>query len=80
MNATSKVEAAALTQTESEKGEYSFVIDNFAIIIRYLLEPLEENCYILFTSLKNSVAKNSNETSAHHEQAQNTDDFSNLAR
>lgn len=38
--------------SESDKAEYSFVVDNFAIIIRYFLEPTEESFYNLINKLK----------------------------
>lgn len=37
---------------ESEKSEYSFVTDNFAILIRFFLEPLETNFFNLINKIK----------------------------
>lgn len=45
---------------ENEKAEYSFVTDNFAIIIRYGLEPTEEMVYNLSSKLENSKENKNN--------------------
>lgn len=37
---------------ETEKSEYSFVIDNFAILIRFFLEPLESNFFNFINKIK----------------------------
>lgn len=37
---------------ETEKSEYSFVTDNFAILIRFFLEPLETNFFNLINKIK----------------------------
>jgi hypothetical protein len=37
---------------ESEKSEYSFVLDNFAILIRFFLEPLESNFFNFINKIK----------------------------
>jgi len=43
-----------LHQSEEEKGEYSFVVDNFAILVRYFLEPVEESFFNLTNKIKSS--------------------------
>jgi hypothetical protein len=40
---------------ETEKSEYSFVIDNFAILIRFFLEPLESNFFNFINKIKLQV-------------------------
>jgi O-antigen/teichoic acid export membrane protein len=48
--------------SESDKAEYSFVVDNFAIIIRYFLEPTEESFYNLINKVKTKKSdENKNE-------------------
>jgi O-antigen/teichoic acid export membrane protein len=41
-----------LDLSEAGKAEYSFVVDNFAIIMRYFLEPIEESFYNLVNKVK----------------------------
>ncbi len=41
-----------LDLSAADKGEYSFVVDNFAIIIRFLFEPIEDSFYNLINKLK----------------------------
>lgn len=43
-----------LTLSEADKGEYSFISDNFSIIMRYILEPIEENFYNFINRVKES--------------------------
>ncbi len=40
---------------EAEKSEYTFVTDNFAILIRFFLEPLETNFFNLTNKIKTPV-------------------------
>jgi hypothetical protein len=42
-----------LKQSNEEKSEYSFIIENFAIITRLLLKPIEDTFYNLVNKLKN---------------------------
>lgn len=42
-----------LKQSNEEKSEYSFIIENFAIITRLLLKPIEDTFYNLINKLKN---------------------------
>lgn len=48
-----------LNQTNEEKSEYSFIVDNFSFFSRFLLEPIEETFYNLInkTKDKNGNAK-----------------------
>ena len=46
---------------ESEKSEYSFVIDNFAILIRFFLEPLESNFFNLINKIKVPIEDKQND-------------------
>ena len=39
--------------TTEEKGEYSFIVENFSFLIRFLIEPLEETFYNLVNKIKN---------------------------
>ena len=41
-----------LNSSTEEKGEYSFIVENFSFIIRFLLEPLEETFYNLVNKIK----------------------------
>lgn len=42
-----------LGETENNKGEYTFVVENCSLITKYMLEPLDENFYNLVSKLKN---------------------------
>lgn len=50
--------------SDAEKGEFQFVSDNFSIIVRFLLQPVEENFYILVNKVKQSktIVKTTNNT------------------
>jgi len=43
-----------LTLSEANKAEYSFICDNFSIIMRYILEPIEENFFNFINRVKES--------------------------
>lgn len=51
----------ALKETTEEKAEYSFIVENFSFIIRFLLDPLEEIFYNLLNKIKSYQKKNSEE-------------------
>jgi hypothetical protein len=42
-----------LKQSNEEKGEYSFIVDNFSFFQRFLLVPIEEHFYNLTNKVKN---------------------------
>ena len=46
-----------LKQSNEEKGEYSFIVDNFSFFQRFLLEPIEETFYNLTNKVKNMKNK-----------------------
>ena len=41
-----------IKESDEEKGEYSFIVENFSFIIRFLLEPIEETFYNLINKIK----------------------------
>ena len=47
-----------LKKTNEEKSEYSFIVENFAIITRLMLKPIEDTFYNLINKLKNYENKN----------------------
>ena len=47
-----------LHQSDEEKGEYSFVIENFSFFTRFLLEPINDTFYNLINKVKNYKSKN----------------------
>ena len=49
-----------LHQSDEEKGEYSFVIENFSFFTRFLLEPINDTFYNLINKVKNYKSKNPN--------------------
>jgi hypothetical protein len=50
-----------LKQSNEEKSEYSFIAENFSIITRLLLRPIEDTFYNLINKLKNYESKNKND-------------------
>jgi hypothetical protein len=50
-----------LKKTNEEKSEYSFIIDNFAIIVRMILKPVEDTFFNLINKLKNNDKMNEKE-------------------
>ena len=42
-----------IKKTNEEKGEYSFIIENFSIITRLILKPIEDTFFNLINKLKN---------------------------
>jgi O-antigen/teichoic acid export membrane protein len=42
-----------LTFSEAAKAEYSFITDNFSLIVKYVLEPVEENFFNFVNKIKN---------------------------
>ena len=50
-----------LKKTNEEKSEYSFIIDNFSIITRMILKPVEDTFFNLINKLKNNENKNEKE-------------------
>ena len=42
-----------LKNTNEEKGEYSFILENFSIITRLILKPIEDTFFNLINKLKN---------------------------
>jgi hypothetical protein len=50
-----------LKKTNEEKSEYSFIIDNFAIIVRMILKPVENTFFNLINKLKNNDKMNEKE-------------------
>ncbi len=51
-----------IKQSNEEKGEYSFIIENFSFIIRFLLEPIEETFYNLINKIKKIEIKDKNKS------------------
>jgi Na+-driven multidrug efflux pump len=47
----------------SDKAEYAFVTDTFAIIVRYFLEPIEENFFNMINKEKSTALANNTESS-----------------
>ena len=51
-----------IKQSNEEKGEYSFIVENFSFIIRFLLEPIEETFYNLINKIKKIEIKDKNKS------------------
>ena len=51
-----------IKKSNEEKGEYSFIVENFSIITRLILKPVEDTFFNLINKLKNIENKNENET------------------
>lgn len=49
-----------LNRNSEEKGEYSFIVDNFAFFVRFILQPLEDNFYNLVSVMKDFKEQNNN--------------------
>ena len=47
-----------LKKSNEEKSEYSFIVENFGIITRLILRPLEDTFYNLINKLKNTSKSN----------------------
>ena len=47
-----------LKKSNEEKSEYSFIVENFGIIIRLILRPFEDTFYNLINKLKNASKNN----------------------
>ena len=50
-----------LKKTNEEKSEYSFIIENFSIITRLILKPIEDTFFNLINKLKNNENNNEKE-------------------
>ena len=51
-----------IKESNEEKGEYSFIVENFSFIIRFLLEPIEETFYNLINKIKKIEIKDKNKS------------------
>ena len=50
-----------IKKSNEEKGEYSFIVENFSIITRLILKPIEDTFFNLINKLKNFENKNGKE-------------------
>src|SRR5690606_13765891 len=53
-----------LKLSDTDKAEYSFIVDNFAVITRQVLEPIEENFYNVVNKIKSYNSGNNDYSSS----------------
>ncbi len=66
-NCENAILSFVLKESNEEKAEYSFVLENFGIITRLILRPLEDTFYNLINKLKNFEKKNEDDNNNNNE-------------
>ena len=64
-----------LKKSNEEKSEYSFIVENFNIITRLILRPMEDTFYNLINKLKNLGNKENKDNNENKNQISNNDEM-----